>query len=124
MIQQKLRRAARGKPRKVPAVCDATKCKAAIAVMMRQEPKIIAVKSQSDGVIQLSYERPSDGSKYSYLCKIDGSSVTWATDPDGRWHTDQDDEKIAFSVSGDYVTIKRKFSTGSSADRIFKVSDL
>jgi len=45
-------------------------------------------------------------------CKIIGNRIVWRVEKSdfikghGRWRTDKDDEKILFSIDGDFVNIK------------------
>ncbi len=53
-------------------------CKAAIAVEMGRDPKIMRKKSAGEES-EISYVRKEDGSKFSYRCKLDGDRVVWKT---------------------------------------------
>lgn len=106
--------------------------KAVIATIMGKNPSIIRVKNHTEkGIYHVSYVRPDDNTKWAYLCKFDGNKAIWAgagspTDPNtiGRWRTHPADSVIIFAINGNNVTIKERFSDGSSSEKTFNLSDL
>lgn len=98
-------------------------CKAGIAKIMGRDPKIIKILRSEGGIVRLQYIRTDDGSLWSNRCRIDGSSIMWAS-ATGRWRDDPRDEKITFIVAADTVTVKETFTDGSSSQRAFKASEL
>lgn len=99
-------------------------CRAAIAVVMGRDPKIMKVRPDND-VTVVSYCRPSDGSFSIYRCRLEGNRVVWASS-EGRWRTHPDDEVLTFEVtdSGTKVKINETFSDGSKTQKIFRRGDL
>lgn len=98
-------------------------CKATVASLMKQPPTIIGTAEQ-DGVVLLSYRRPSDGSQWNYRCRISGETVVWASNP-GRWRDGPRDEKVTYRLKGATdITIRQQFSDGSSSDDTFARSSL
>lgn len=108
---------------------DGDICRAAVGVIMGRDPKIIKITKVKDGIYYLSYLRPSDRTKWSLRCKIEGNQVIWASDESGRpgrWRTHPADEKISFEViqNGNFLKIKQQFSDGSFTSKDFTRSDL
>lgn len=98
-------------------------CKAGIAKIMGRDPKTIKVLRNESGIVHLQYRRTNDGSLWSNRCRIDGSRIMWASDK-GRWRDDPRDEKLAFAVAADTITVKETFTDGSSTQQAFKASQL
>lgn len=94
-------------------------CRAAIAAIMGRDVATIRVDRSTSEETQVSYVRPSDGTRWRNRCRIDGDRVAWASaDPgsSGRW---RDEETIRFAITGDAVTIQQRFGDGSgSTDRL------
>jgi len=92
----------------------------------------IQVKDYTEkGVYYVSYVRQDDNTTWSYLCKFEGNRVIWAgagspSSPNaiGRWRTHPQDEVITYAIVGDKVTIKERYSDGSSNEESFDLSDL
>jgi hypothetical protein len=93
-------------------------CKAAIAAIMGRDPSIISIDNRREGVINLSYIRKDDNTRWAYRCKVDGNRVIWATDT-GRWRTHRMDEKITFTSDASGITITQTFSDGSKSQERF-----
>src|SRR3546814_5256551 len=54
-------------------------CKAAIALIMDRDPKIIQGRKLADGQVHVSYRRPDDGKKWEARCEmVDDSHLQWA----------------------------------------------
>lgn len=73
-------------------------CKAAISGMFGYEVNIIkAAKANQAGVFKISYRRPSDGSQYSFDCKLSGNNVIWTESgqTSNRWNGSG---SVAFNV--------------------------
>jgi hypothetical protein len=102
-------------------------CRSAIAVVMGQKLEIIQSSGRKDGLIEVSYERPSDGKLWQYACKIDGNRVLWASlSPDGstgRWRDGSMDPTITFQVTDDKVIMTEKYFDGSSTSKEFTPDD-
>lgn len=101
-------------------------CKATISAVMGRDPSIIKIDSEEEGIVYLSYIRPDDGQEWKSKCKLNSQSVIWASEPDGRWRTDDMDTEISFSINADekQLTIKETFSDGSSNEDTFNLSQL
>jgi len=95
-------------------------CKAVISTVMSQSPKIIKINRVTNGVVFLSYKRPSDGKYWAQKCKIVGSKVIWGS-AEGRWRDDPQDSVIHFSMSKDKkrITIQEAHSDGSGSVKSF-----
>ena len=93
-------------------------CRAAIGAVFGQNPKIIKTDRESQGVIYLHYNRPSDGKYWDYRCKLEGSRVIWAS-VDGRWRNHQLDEKLEFSEHGGKLTINELYADGSKTTNVY-----
>ena len=98
-------------------------CRAAISSVMGQSPSIIKLDKVGDAIVNVSYRRPTDGSKWSYRCKFEGSRLWWATS-DGRWRDGPLDEIITFSINSNAnaVTIMQLYSDGSKTTDVFPAS--
>ena len=93
-------------------------CKAGIATLMGRSPTIIKTTGKEGNVVFFHYVRPTDGSKWSYRCKVEGIRIIWASDT-GRWRTHSDDERITYRASGDTLEIIQTFTDGSSVNKQF-----
>lgn len=93
-------------------------CKAAIGTLMGQEPKIIKILKNDAGIIDLSYIRPADGTRWSYRCKLDGNKVIWAVDQ-GRWRVGADDEIVTYSFVSGGIEVVDTYSDGSSTKETY-----
>jgi hypothetical protein len=98
-------------------------CKAAIAALMGRTPDIVSVTQETGGVLYLAYIRPSDRSTWRNRCKVNGTTVMWATEP-GRWRDHPLDEKVTFRTAGSNIVIKQLFSDGSASEKTFPISAL
>ena len=99
-------------------------CKGAISAVFFPPIDSIRVVKEVGPVVFVSDIRKSDGSQWNTRCRIDGSSIIWAT-ADGRWRTHPKDEKISFRVdraSGTF-TIRQAFEDGSSDEKTFPLDD-
>ncbi len=79
-------------------------CKAAIAVIMGRDPKIIQGRKISDGTIHVFYRRPDDGKRWEARCEMIGDNqLRWAAfnafgdGQLGRWRVE---DRIDISISG------------------------
>lgn len=88
-----------------------------IAAIMNQPPEIISAR-KSGGEYIVSYDRPSDGQRFTYKVKLDGPLAIWGN-IDGRWRDTPDDEQIIYSEIGNRLKITQKFSDGSTEDKLF-----
>jgi len=103
---------------------DVEICKGVIAAVMGRDPSIITASSGSDNVIALSYKRKSDGTNWSYRCKVNGSVALWASDT-GRWRNDPADSKITLSLSDNQdLVVTETYGDGSSSNSEFSKSQL
>lgn len=99
-------------------------CKAAIAAIMGRDPATIKATRGVDGVVETSYVRPGDGTRWSQRCRLEGDKVVWASDT-GRWRDSPADEVITFSVGPDRsVTIKQTYQDGSASEETFPAKKL
>ncbi len=90
-------------------------CRATIATLMHQNIEIINIDRSENNIYYMSYERPDDGTIWKNRCKLSGSNVVWAAEPDGRWRTHPEDSKITYNIYPDIsmVTISEQWSDGS-----------
>lgn len=94
-------------------------CKGVIAQVMGRDPSIISAQANDSDVIVLSYTRESDGSKWTYRCKLNGNTAVWASET-GRWRDDPADSVIRLSlVDGGKLAIKEVYGDGSSSGSEF-----
>ncbi|MCF8128314.1 MAG: hypothetical protein K9N10_07345 [Deltaproteobacteria bacterium] len=107
-----------------PKYSDAEICKGVIAAVMGRDPSIITASSGSDNVVALSYKRESDGTNWSYRCKVDGGAALWASDT-GRWRNDPADSKITLSLSdNEDLVVTETYGDGSNSKSEFSKSQL
>lgn len=98
-------------------------CIATIAKIMGRDPLIIKIDALKGNVTYLSYNRPSDGSRWANRCKLEGNKVIWASET-GRWRTDPNDSKITFSISGDKIDISEEYLGGSVGVETYSINQL
>lgn len=92
--------------------------KGAISAIFGVPMERIQTIGRSGDVYHLGYTRQSDGSRWQYKCRVDGSSIIWGT-LDGRWRTE---ERISFSVdgsSGSFI-IRQLHADGSVTQKQFR----
>ncbi len=98
-------------------------CRATLAAIKGKRPSVIAVdKVLSDketklDLFYLSYQRPDDGQKWYFRCKVDRTRVVWAQG-DGRWRDQAQDPTVRFSIKGDELEINESFPDGSEASNV------
>lgn len=95
-------------------------CRATISSIFNRDISIIKSVGMKEGIVNTQYVRPDDGSVWSNRCKIEGNRVIWASET-GRWRTHAMDELITYSRSGNSLTIKQKFTDGSSVEKSFTI---
>lgn len=99
-------------------------CRAGIATIMSKDPSIISIYKKSGDVKYLAYIRKSDGSKWSYKCKIKGFRIHWGSirsdGSEGRWRTHPADAKVIFKTGIDILTV----TEGGYNSKTFKNTDL
>jgi hypothetical protein len=98
-------------------------CKATISKVMGKNPAIVKIDKISGNVINLSYIRQNDGKHWAYRCKLEGSTVIWASDT-GRWRTGKYDSNITFSTNKKNLNISEKYSDGSGDDKSYSLQQL
>ena len=99
-------------------------CKAVIARVMGRDPSIISAQASDSDVVALSYTRQSDGSKWTYRCKLNGNTAVWASDT-GRWRDDPADSVIRLSlIEGGKLAVKEVYVDGSSSQSEFSKAQL
>ena len=98
-------------------------CKAGLASLFYQKTQIITVDREEGEVLFLSYIRPSDGSKWSYKCKVEGNRIIWGAS-DGRWRVDPADSLITYTTQNNSIKIVRKHSDGSTSVKQYTASEL
>ncbi|WP_278357986.1 hypothetical protein [Idiomarina abyssalis] len=104
--------------------CDVEICKGVIAQVMGRDPSIISAQANDSDIIALSYTRESDGSKWTYRCKLNGTTAFWASET-GRWRDDPADSVIRFSlVDGGKLAVKEVYGDGSSSVSEFSKAQL
>ena len=98
-------------------------CKAAIGQIMGKNPKIINTYLAGNSIVQLSYIRENDGTKWSYRCKVEGNKIIWASET-GRWRDHPLDPKLTYSISGRILHIEEDYGDGSSTKQKFNLNQL
>ena len=98
-------------------------CKAGIATVMSQSPKIIKFSNKVNDALYLFYTRPSDKQKFIYKCKIQGNNIIWGTYK-GRWRTSVYDSKLSFKIQKNIITVKDKYDDGSETVKTFNLKQL
>lgn len=98
-------------------------CAAGIAATMGKPASIMNSTEAGGGVVTVSYERPSDGSLWSYKCKVSGNMIVWGN-LDGRWRTGPDDSVITFMVSGINIVVREEYPDGSAGKNEYKLNQL
>src|SRR3546814_3478378 len=84
-------------------------CKAAIALIMDRDPKIIQGRKLADGQVHVSYRRPDDGKKWEARCEmVDDSHLQWAAFNafgDGQMGRGRTEDRIEIKVSEGQVQV-------------------
>ncbi len=102
---------------------DSNICIAAISIISYKPPSIINVDGRDGNIVNLSYRRPSDGTRWEQKCKVSDNKVVWGT-RGGRWRTSVHDKKMSFSVAGNDLTLIAVFHDGSKKTKSFNLSEL
>lgn len=68
-----------------PAFNDAQLCQAAIATNNGHSARAVKVLSSQEGIVEVSYLRPSDGKHFKFWCKIEPTEIRWKDEYIGRW---------------------------------------
>lgn len=93
-------------------------CKAAISGMFGREVNTIkAAKANQTGVFKISYRRPSDGSQYSFDCKLSSNNVIWTESgqTSNRWNGKGNvDFNVEFAIKDNVLVITEAY--GNSDD--------
>ena len=97
-------------------------CKAAIAVVMRRDVSIIREGETIGNYALVEYIRPSDHSRWTNKCKIQGSKVIWATAA-GRWRY-EDNIQYRINEKTNSLKITEIYQDGSSYSREFTIDQL
>lgn len=87
-------------------------CKATVAFVMGHDPSIIDVPKIDGSIIYLTYRRPSDGTEWTYRCKLSGTRVIWSGVP-GRWRDHPLDEVVIYSASDSHIKLVEKYPDGT-----------
>lgn len=97
-------------------------CRAVIADGNGHDPSIVRVDSNEAGIVQVSYDRPSDRKRWTNQCRFVADRVIWRTvdafGPGtgvGRWRESADDEVIRYTLAGRSVTISTRYPDGSGS---------
>ena len=98
-------------------------CKAAIAQIMGKNPKIISTSLRNNDIVQLSYMRENDGTKWVYRCKIIDNIIIWATET-GRWRDHPMDSKLTYKISDHMLQIEENYGDRTSTKSEFTFSEL
>lgn len=64
---------------------DAQLCQAAIATNNGHSARAVKVLSSQDGIVEVSYLRPSDRKHFKFWCKIEPTEIRWKDEYIGRW---------------------------------------
>ncbi len=99
-------------------------CKGMISAGFLKPIDSIEVLKEEDGVVYLAYTRTRDETRWTYRCKISGSSIIWASES-GRWRTLKYDEKITFQIDrkAGTFTIYQLYSDGSKKEDTFPLEE-
>tara|TARA_R110002072_G_scaffold197707_1_gene355368 strand:- start:432 stop:785 length:354 start_codon:yes stop_codon:yes gene_type:complete len=84
-------------------------CKAGLSVVMGRAPNIMTTEKVNNGIVYLSYRRPSDNTKWSYRCRVEGNRIIWAS-AQGRWRTHSSDSVVTFGHDGKKIWVKDSLS--------------
>ena len=95
-------------------------CRTAIASIKDRDPKLLKVVRTAGNVFFLTYTRPIDNFIWTYRCRIEDSSVVWASEP-GRWRNEAKDDKISFEVidAGAHLRIIATRPNGATRKQLF-----
>jgi hypothetical protein len=95
-------------------------CKAAIASTFNRSYHSMNTEDLSDGIVRVSYRRPSDNTLWINDCRLADNRVIWAgVDVDGqgsgrsRWRKHPLDEQITFEFKDRVIEITHRFDGGS-----------
>lgn len=94
---------------------EAFVCRAAIASIMGHPLQIIDAERR-DSLVWTTYVRPSDGQRWTNVCRISGDQVEWAEVENGsigNWRTDNFGGDMNFELDELGVTFTIAFSDGS-----------
>lgn len=79
------------------------KCKRYIGGIMGREPSLMTTEISNDSIVRISYNRESDGKRFSYECTTIGDKITWRGvdifskgEGPGRWR--EEDSKDIESI--------------------------
>lgn len=99
-------------------------CRAAIGSVMGRDPKIMSAQAAGD-VVTVSYRRPSDGSVWSYRCRLEGNRIIWAS-AEGRWRNHPEDGFLTYEMieGGSKIRIIEAHSDGTKSQDTFSRKDL
>lgn len=102
-------------------------CRATLAAEMGRPVETISVVKTTDEYVRVSYIREDDGVRWSNECKFNGNRVIWrtfdASGPGsgvGPWRERPDDPLLYFSISGNVVTVKIRWTDGSQLEKSFQ----
>lgn len=101
-------------------------CKAAISYIFNRPTNIIQVSPRYE-FIDASYIRPEDKEKFDYTCDINGNSVMWAANVDGkwgRWRDHADDGKIFYEFDNTTLTIREEVKGETVAKKKYIFKDI
>jgi hypothetical protein len=98
-------------------------CKAGIATAMGRDPETMITELQASDVIHVSYIRQSDGSLFTYKCRIEGNQILWGN-IDGRWRNNSADSVITYSTLDGTLVVSERFPDGSSSNSIYSAIQL
>lgn len=68
-----------------PTFNDAQLCQAAIATNNGHSARAVKVLSSQEGIVEVSYLRPSDGKHFKFWCKIEPTEIRWKDEYIGHW---------------------------------------
>ena len=88
-----------------PAFDTKAICRTAIAAITGRDLKLFQAADAPDGVVALTYARPFDNFVWAYHCRLEGSRVIWADEPE-RWRQEPKDDRITFEVIGDGAQLR------------------
>lgn len=91
-------------------------CRASIAMLMAQEPSIIEGRYLDGDMVQTSYLRPSDGTRWQNRCIMFRDSLTWTIFENGQMGRVRAEDDIRFDFLDDRVNVTL-FSSGEQVQR-------
>jgi hypothetical protein len=90
---------------------------------MSQDPSIIRAEKFSEKVTSLSYQKPVDGSHWTYRCMLEDDRIVWASG-NGRWRNGGWDEVVSFLAKDQLLTISNDSAATHRPQRLSQLTVL